>query len=258
MALWQMYYCDPLHPGFFRIGRKAIRVGADNLVWQIHCEAIQPDDEHPLPGTPTLSASDKGFLVRTKTEPQSYWLLPALPSKPVVLKLNLPLNLAPDSEVKAFVKLPVFVQVFDTAYSPENLLAEFASEDLPLTWFGAPDSGEACFELATALGFDLPRDVRIHEAVCPLWMGNNSNEQMRLTKICLHVEHLDLYYDGKNLFTSVLRIIYKGEAQAGDLSIRPASTVFPDLNDVMTKAREPWDNNIFKRSFSFIKSVYQP
>lgn len=116
---------------------------------------------------------------------------PLMPSRPVVMRPEVPYTILPGEKIQFYVGVPLWVGV----YSQGNvLLMEEPVLQLSNTWFGTPMEGELAFAMRTLAKREVD-DLDFHpwRAVCPVRVKNQSKEKLQFERICLRVRYLDLY-----------------------------------------------------------------
>lgn len=184
-------------------------------------------------------------------------LLPALPDRAMVIKPASNIKLLPDESLELFVNLPVWIQIYAYKKQERKFLHEFPSKIMSSTWFGENDAGELAYSMDNRMSL-IESDLEDSDAriTCKIVVMNESDEIMDFQRLNLRVEHLAIYRKNNKLFATPVEFQYKG---TGELSRVSYSTEIgkDKAYTLVNKERVRPDKNILKRSFSFIKSVYQ-
>ena len=158
------------------------------------------------------------FAFRATTD--SCNLLPALPDRPLVVRLESELTIPPGEAVTVFMGLPLWVQ-FATKSGGVHLL------DLPLTrvsdtWFGQlTGAGELCYASRTTARQDLaklpPTSTRARAAVR---IENRVSSTLSLETLLLPVGNLSLFAEeGGRLWTEAVTLVHEEEGESAALEL---------------------------------------
>lgn len=120
-------------------------------------------------------------------------------------------------------------------------------------WFGDPYTGELCYSLATRLHQTIESvPFSGFEAVCPLFISNESDTTLAFTKICLHMETVAVYI-GSRLWTNQISVVFKGSEQTTQIQIDKAAPIFEKNLLMICDAREQTESRFIRRTFSMFK-----
>jgi hypothetical protein len=184
------------------------------------------------------------------------YILPALPSRPVVLK-NSGMRILPGQNMRFFLKIPLNLQFYSDNPVPENFITEYSVIRLSDTWFGEPDDGE----LAFALGSYYQKDeglleLQPWEAVCPVRISNNSGLMLEVQRFIVRVENLALVRSGGRIMTSMIEIEYKGRDQVSNATYHIGRSVHGADYQELSAPRYYTGKSGLKINFHFIKNIY--
>ena len=182
-------------------------------------------------------------------------LVPAMPDRSLVIRPRYPLNVPRDKEVLFFVNIPVWVRVLVGLPDPTRL-CELPTVVLSNTWFGDPITGELCYSLKTKA----PRHLNMVEkhaymAVCPVLIRNLAATDLDFQRICIRVEHLNVYRGETRLWTNQVEVQFHGEDQTSQIFTGRRAPDFDEAAERVCEAREPADRSLLKKSFFFLKSL---
>jgi hypothetical protein len=197
-----------------------------------------------------VSSAWRHYLIQEMSPVQP---IPVLPDRPLVIRPDRPLTILPGESALFFLEIPVWFRL-DASGDQTVRIFEEPLMILSNTWFGDPVNGELCYGL----------DIRLHQrigtiepcaylAVCPLYLTNDSNEDLPFEKICLHAENLSVFRSRERLWTNRLNVIFKGPDQATQIQILNA---FPDFEEGITLAsgaRQPAEGWGIRKTFSMLK-----
>lgn len=184
------------------------------------------------------------------------YLEPALQTKPLVFKGN-GLSVLPEAEFNFFLKIPLVFQFYHTKKTAKNLIVEISSLRLSDTWFGEPQSGESAYAMGSKYFLDLDDlQTEYFEAICPISMKNNSDKTLELQRLIIRVENLILYQVNNRIFTSLVKLEYKGKETMSSAHYVASKAIHGDKPRVISKARNT-DNASMKVNFNFISNIYK-
>lgn len=178
-------------------------------------------------------------------------LTPALADRPVVVRPELPLRLAPGETATLIVSTSVWVQVM--AGEPAQLLLEVPSYRPSDTWFGpSPRVGELCYASRTRARLEAnastPTFARARTA---LTLENRGVEVLLVERISLPVPRLALYEarDGM-LWTEALSVVRDEAAGVAEVTIRRGAPPSQASAQRVAEPRNPDSRNVFARAVS--------
>lgn len=183
-------------------------------------------------------------------------LSPALPVKPMVYKVSR-MVISPQQRLTVFVKIPLILQVYTGKKQDENLLTEFAFQQISDTWFGEPINGEPAFALESKHFLDLnaiETDERF--AVCPLTIFNNNNTALEPERLIIRVDQMNLAKYKGQFVTSQVKLEYKGKDHLSSVNYGFSKTLHGDNPEIIAKPRNQGGKNLLKINFHFIKNIY--
>lgn len=182
-------------------------------------------------------------------------LVPAMPDHSLVIRPRYPLNVPRGQEVLFFVNIPVWVRLL-VGLPDEVQLCELPTVVLSKTWFGDPVTGELCYSLKTKA----PRRLEMVEnhaymAVCPVLVRNQAATDLDFQRICIRVEHLNVYRGETRLWTNQVEVLFHGEDQTSQIITRRRAPEFDEAAEMVCEAREPAQPSLLKKSFFFLKAL---
>lgn len=175
-------------------------------------------------------------------------LIPKTPDRPVVVRPEVPVNLPPKQKAIFFVRVPCWVAV--TVGEPDpRLLCEEPSLVLSNTWFGDPTSGDLCYSMRTrARRHNVDTQIEPHRIVCPVTISNVAKKGVDITRLCVHVEHLNIYLGETRLWTNGVSITFKGENEVSQVAYSRDVPEYEPAAEMLSKARKPLKKPLLKRS----------
>ncbi len=191
-----------------RIAIRCLRRGSDLLVRETR---IQGPGEAPVDNIDESTARRYAFDQPVETVEAH----PRTPSRPLLVRPRQSLVLGPGARVLFFVTIPIEVQLDATIGTKKHRIERLPSEILSDTWFGDTVEGVLCFGLKSRARRDR-EELGSREAsrcICTLDIVNESQDPLRCEKFCLRLEHCKLWTDPTGLWTSPVRIRYRGTGQ---------------------------------------------
>jgi hypothetical protein len=178
--------------------------------------------------------------------------IPAMPDRPIVIRSDRPLTLLPGESALFYLHIPVFFKLTALG-SRRSTVCEEPIEVMCKTWFGDPLTGEICYSLATRLHQTLHSvPFSGFEAVCPLFISNESDTGLAFSKICLHTEAVAVY-KGSRLWTNQISVVFKGSEQTTQIQIDRNAPAYENALELVCEAREQTESRLTRRSFSMFK-----
>jgi len=183
-------------------------------------------------------------------------ITPALQNKPLVFKGNKML-IAPHQRLTFFVRIPLVLQIYFSKIQNENLLKEIPSSILSDTWFGEPDNGVAAFALGSEYQLSFSEtEVTDVEAICPVTVYNNWEQQLEIQRLIIKADNLTLYRNGSKIVSSVVKLEYKGQDTISSVSFGTSKQYHGETLETMAKARTDDTKSLLKTNFHFIRNIY--
>lgn len=203
--LWQM---GPLHLWYKQ---------SDGEAWFCHQHfntdaapsAAAPPPEEQFPWQRWADLSEDSLLA----------VIPTLPDRPVVVKVENPFWLASGSRSTVHVRIPLWVRI--QAEKPSfRMLFELPTVILSDTWFGSFTRGELCYWLTSSARRKIEADrTRPFLAICPIQIKNDSSAVLHVEKFCMRVEGLSLFSCEGQIWASETRIVYRGKHASSQIEI---------------------------------------
>ena len=178
-------------------------------------------------------------------------IMPVLADRAVVVQPEVPLFVLPGEEVTIYVSTPLWIRLEVGAEG--RLLREVPSHRPSDTWFGpSTRDGELCYALKTTARLRLQSlPVRMHRAVTPIRVKNNSGAALNIDRVQLPVQYLSLYEgDNGRLWTESLTL---EREPGGELTTVRFDKITPLEAGEVTLLRGPRievRTNVITRTFS--------
>ncbi len=141
-------------------------------------------------------------------------LHPVLPPRSIVLQPERVFRLSRGAGARVYVRVPLSIQVRVPGLQGA-LLEEIPTVTMSDTWWGDPMRGELAFWLPTTARRAMRAELFLpHLAVAPVQLWNRSQQDLRVEKLLLKVEHLALYEESPGrIWTDVATVRYQGESE---------------------------------------------
>lgn len=185
-------------------------------------------------------------------------VVPALPTKSVVFRNNKNLKISAGEATDLFLRVPVNLQIYFQEVKDENRMLDLPTKRLSDTWFGDIDGGEPAFSIGSNYDKSFPEVQAFDwEAILSVEIINNTSGSLDLQRLILHVEEFQIYLKNKQLLTNHATIEFKGQEQAGSVNLSVRKEIHGDKPIQLARPRSLDSRNLLRRSFFFIKNIYQ-
>ncbi|HZL12431.1 MAG TPA: DUF432 domain-containing protein [Prolixibacteraceae bacterium] len=185
-------------------------------------------------------------------------VVPALPNKAVVFRNNKNLKISAHESANLYFRIPLTMQFYFQEVKDDNRIVEIPLQRLSDTWFGEIESGEPAYSIGS--NYDksfLEIRATEWEAISSVEIINNTASVLDLQRLILRVEDFSLYLKNKRLLTSHATIEFKGQEQAGSVNLGLQKEIHGEKPVLVAKPRSHETRNLLRRSFFFIKNMYQ-
>ena len=191
------------------------------------------------------------FVVGTKID--SLQLLPITPDRPVVVRPVLPLTLPPEQNAEFSVGIPLWIQILVHSNSKKLELAEVPSVIRSNIWFGDTLSGELCYSLKTRARREF-EDIEDQpfRMTCPVKIFNRSEENLRVERFCIRVEHLKILVQNNQLWTNEVSIDFQGENEVSKIDYGRKSSRHGSKCELLNKPRNPIRESLWAKSIGHL------
>ena len=254
--MWEEKSIEEAKVYYGKLGNTCFWISRNGKEWKIAPESIQelPDtiditmvEDYPE-GMKWNSYIANGHPILS--------FLPALPDRPVVIKPKNTFQLLPGMNTQLYFHIPVWIQFYSGSITKENLITELPSSQLSSTWFGDSDNGVLSYSLQSELNTQLKQTGQLHnETLCAVTIINNSSTILNIQRLLLNVEFLSIYCENDHLFTSEIKLSFKGENAISDVHYSPHAPSFLEGSRLLTTPRNPERKNVLRKSFHFVKSL---
>ncbi len=185
-------------------------------------------------------------------------VVPAFPNKSVVFRNNKNIKISAGQTASLFFRVPLTIQFYFQEVKDENRLFETSLQRLSDTWFGETDNGEPAFSIGS--NYDKTFDaVRLNpwEAIIPAEIINNTLGLLDLQRLILRVEDFSVYLRHQQLLSNHVAIEFKGLETAGSVNLTTRRDLHGQKPILLARPRGSETRNLLRKSFFFIKNIYQ-
>ena len=180
---------------------------------------------------------------------------PVFPDRPVVVKPESSFMLTPKAQAKIYVRCPLWVRI--ELIKTENLIVEeIPTVVLSNTWFGTFTEGDICYWISSSARRQIPDDTsRKFLALCPIFITNGSNEELKVEKICLRVGGLSLFDYKEQLWSDLTSITFRGSNNVSQIKFLGKEPVEASSASLICSPRETAKKSLFAKTFISIKGL---
>ncbi|HKJ03101.1 MAG TPA: hypothetical protein VJ997_11620 [Longimicrobiales bacterium] len=189
--------------------------GAEGEVWLAHARTAAGE-------APPSEPPEEGDWSRWAFHDVAHHLriLPTLPDRPLVVKPEHPFTLLRRAAARVYMRVPAWVrvEVVEDQGGRVSVLGETPTMHLSDTWWGDFQEGELAFWLPTMGRRELTPDLfDTHMVMSVIQLDNLSNDDLRVEKLALRVEHLSIYEKDGWLWAEETRVNYHGEDEGSEI-----------------------------------------
>lgn len=185
-------------------------------------------------------------------------LVPALPNKAVVFRNNKNIKVSAGESTRLFFTIPLSMQFYFDEVKDENRLIEVPTRRLSDTWFGEIDEGEPAYSIGSTYFKSISEaETRVWEALASVEIVNNTFGVLDLQRLILRVEEFNLYRKGNQILTNHVTIEFKGQEQVESVNLSTRDDIHGNKFEMLASKRLSDSKKLLRRSFFFIKNIYQ-
>jgi hypothetical protein len=224
----------------------------ENEVWLAH--AWTPEGDPSPSGSPADEDWSRWAL---GDAPHHLRLTPVLPDRPLVVKPEHPFTLMRRASARVYVRVPAWVRLeaVEVRGGGTASLAEIPTVHLSETWWGDFQEGELAYWLSTSGRRVLTPDLfEAHMVLSAIQLDNLSQDDLRVEKLSLRVEHLSIYEKDGWLWAEEVRVDYHGEAEGSDIHMDDLPPGEADGAREITQARAQ-KRSFRTRTFARLKAL---
>ncbi len=217
--------------------------------YNIDWDENQIDEESLDIQAPSMNQLRERFVIQEGIN--SVTLLPMLADRSVVAQPSTPFYLSADSSITVYISTPLWVRFIQG--SKEDVLIELPAFRPSDTWFG-PNTmeGELCYASHTSARISTHDLVtRVHRAVTPVQIINESNTHLLIERINLPVTYLEIFEtESGQLWTQGVRMVKNANDETAKMELLPGPHESAIGAARLTQAREIASENTIIRKIS--------
>lgn len=255
---WNKYEFSVNQTLLFKAGYLEVFVKHISNGWQIKSRnADQPNDE--LQVVEVDGFDDESDIISFQTgKSNDLYVMPALPNKAVVFRNSKNIKISAGESANLFFRIPLAFQLYFQEIKDENRLFEAPLQRLSDTWFGEPDNGEPAYSIGSNYDLELDKVKRCSwEAITPVEIVNSTATVFELQRLILRVEDFSLYLKNNQLFSNHVAIGFSGPEHDGSVNLSVKKAVHGSKPVLLSRPRNNGNRNLLRKSFYFIKNIYQ-
>jgi hypothetical protein len=186
------------------------------------------------------------------------FVVPAFPNKAVVFRNNKNIKISAGQSANLYFRIPLTMQFYFQEVKEENRLFEVPLQRLSDTWFGEADNGEPAYSIGSNYDTEFTEiQATPWEAISPVEIINSTNSLLDLQRLILRVDDFSLYLKNKQLLSDFVTIEFKGQEHAGSVNLSLIEEIHGQKTLQLAKPRGAEARNLLRKSFFFIKNIYQ-
>jgi hypothetical protein len=257
-SFWKKYVFAVDQTLIFKAGNAEVFVKRIQNGWQIKSKTSEVAAETLVAEAAPDLIDDQEVLHYYTGDSNELLLVPALPDKAVVFRNNKNIKISAGQSADLFFRIPLTMQFYFQEVKDENRLVEIPLQRLSDTWFGEMDSGEPAYSIGSNYDKSFSEvHTTAWEAISSVEIINNTASVLDLQRLILRVEDFNLYLKNKEILTSRATIEFKGQEQAGSVNLGIRKEIHGEEPLLIAKPRSIESKNLLRRSFFFIKNMYQ-
>lgn len=182
--------------------------------------------------------------------------VPVMPDRPVIVRPEAPIHLAPGHSALFYVSIPLWFRLTAGANRGVTLCDE-PSVILSSIWYGEPTGGQLCYSLRTRARRDDAGDAsgQPHRAVCKVTMRNDAADAIEFVRLSLPAQHLNIYMAPGHPWTDEVSVSFESDTLTRvRVSGRPAEA--PDQPPAGPARETPPAGHYLQRSFGALRSLF--
>lgn len=217
----------------------------------------QPNVDLQVEETDDFVGDSEVFHFQTGKSHDLY-VAPVLPNKAVVFRNNKNIKISAGESANLFLQIPLTMQFYFQEVKEENRIFEAPLQRLSDTWFGEADNGEPAYSIGNSYELQYAEiNSMPWEAISPVEIINNTTGVFDLQRLILRVEDFSLFMKNKQLLTNHVAIEFKGPEHAGSVNLSVRKEIHGQKPLQLAKPRNAVGKNLLRKSFYFIKNIYQ-
>lgn len=255
---WNKYEFSVGQTMLFRAGYAEIFVKHIANGWLVkNVEVNEPAEELSVAEVEAFADDQDVFHFQTGKSHQLH-VVPAFPNKSVVFRNTKNIRISAGQTTNLFFRIPLNIQFYFQEIKDENRLLDMPLQRLSDTWFGDTDNGEPAFSIGS--GYDKTFEaiqLNSWEAIVPAEIINNTLGVLDLQRLILRVDDFSVYLRHQRLLSNHVAIEFKGIETAGSVNLTTRRDLHGQKPLQIGRPRSSEMRNLLRKSFFFIKNIYQ-
>lgn len=255
---WNKYDFTVGQTKLFRAGYTEVLVKHIENGWLVKNQVlIEPAEELSVTEVDDFADDQDVFHFQTGKSHQLH-VVPAFPDKSVVFRNTKNIRISAGQTTSLFFRVPLNIQLYFQEVKDENRILDVPLQRLSDTWFGDTDSGEPAFSIGSSYDKTLEAvSLNSWEAIVPAEIINNTLGLLDLQRLILRVEDFSVYLRQQQLLSNHVAIEFKGIETAGSVNLTTRRDLHGQKPLLIGRPRGNETRNLLRKSFFFIKNIYQ-
>lgn len=255
---WKKYQFADNQTWLFKAGYTEVFIKHIQNGWLIKSQLTDQASEDLLAEEVADLVDDPDVLHFYTGKSHELIVVPALPNKAVVFRNNKNFKISAGESANLYFRIPLTMQFYFQEVKDENRLFEIPLQRLSDTWFGEIDNGETAYSIGSNYNKVFSEvGPASWETISSVEIINKTAGVLDLQRLILRVEDFSLYLKNKQLLSDFATIEFKGQEHAGSVTQSFKKEIHGEKPFRMAKPRSHETKNLLRRSFYFIKNMYQ-
>jgi hypothetical protein len=256
-AYWHEVTIPHGRGGRFRIGPLTLDVERARHEWRISSSTTGDDADETVSfelGDARADSLAGGIhrRIATSSDTERFRVLPVVPDRSVVTRLERPVTILPRMEMRLYVGSPVWVRLLE---GPGDELLELPVSSPREAWFG-PNTreGDVCYATRTPGRLELgDAPVLPHRMTTAVSIHNDRDQPFALERVQLPVRRLSIYAsDTGRLWTEAVRLDRTESADLARLTVEKEPPAEADGATRLSPPRDPSGGGGLFRAFGLM------
>jgi hypothetical protein len=190
-----------------------------------------------------------------KSAPEKIVFKPLMPDRPIVVMPEYPFQIVSGGQAKIFIRVPLWVKI-EVNEPKDTKISEIPSVVLSNTWFGNFAGGDLCYWISSSARIDAIEDIeRSYLAICPISFYNQSDDYVKIEKLCLRVIGQSLYNHHGHIWADETKVIYEGKSDESEIEFTGKKPKEIPDGILITKPRKQYKKSVHAKFFSEILGI---
>lgn len=257
-SFWKKYALKANQTLEFKAGYANLIIKHESKGWLLKTSSLAEPVDELVAGEIGDLHDDQDVLHFYSGNSGNLIVVPALPDKAVVFRNNKNIRISAGESTRLFFNIPLNLQFYFNEVKDENRLIEIPTKRLSDTWFGEIDEGEPAYSIGNVYFKSIAEaETKVWEALTSVEIVNNTFGVLDLQRLIIRVEEFNLYRKGDQILTSHVNIEFKGQEQVEIVNLSTRDDVHGNKFELMANKRLSDSKKLLRRSFFFIKNIYQ-